>query len=57
VGQRYRTAKEMEAAKAADRATVAVDATEAAAPVEEKHPKLEQSIDQDGRLVLRTAQE
>ncbi len=26
-------------------------------PAEEKHPKLEQSIDQDGRLVLRTAQE
>ena len=57
VGQRYRTAKEMEAAKAAAQAAVEVDAMEAATPIEEKHPKLERSIDQDGRLVLKTAQE
>ena len=54
VGQRYQTAKQDEAAKNAAQApaAVAVDA-----PAGEKHPKLEQSIDQDGRLVLRTAQE
>ena len=58
VGQRYRTAKEMEAAKAAAQAaTAAGSEAEEAAPAEEQHPKLEQSIDQDGRLVLRTAQE
>jgi soluble lytic murein transglycosylase-like protein len=62
VGQRYQTAKQMEAArmeaeKAAAQRAGAGDATEAAGPAEEQHPKLEQSIDQDGRLVLRTAQE
>ena len=58
VGQRYRTAKEKEAAaKNAAQAAAAGDAGETGAPPEEKHPKLEQSIDQDGRLVLRTAQE
>jgi hypothetical protein len=57
VGQRYQTAKQMEAARNAAQTTAATDATNAAAPVEEKHPKLEQSIDQNGRLVLRTAQE
>jgi epoxyqueuosine reductase QueG len=57
VGQRYRTAKEMEAAKAGAQAAEAVDAMEATTPIEEKHPKLERSIDQNGRLVLRTAQE
>lgn len=60
VGQRYQTAKQMEAArieseKAAAQAA-AVSAADAA-PAQEKHPKLEQSIDQNGRLVLRTAQE
>ena len=57
VGRRYQTAKQTEAAKAAAQAAVAVDAAEEATPVEEKHPKLEQSIDLNGRLVLRTAQE
>ena len=54
VGQRYQTAKQNEAAKIAAQPPAAVaDET----PTGEKHPKLEQSIDQDGRLVLRTAQE
>jgi hypothetical protein len=62
VGQRYQTAKQMEtvrieAEKAAAQAAAAGDKTEVVAPAEERHPKLEQSIDQDGRLVLRTAQE
>ena len=57
VGQRYRTAKEMEAAKAGAQAAAAGGGAEEAAPAGEQHPKLEQSIDQDGRLVLRTAQE
>ena len=57
VGQRYRTAKEMEAAKAAAQTATTGDQAEEAAPAEEQHPKLEQSVDQNGRLVLRTAQE
>jgi soluble lytic murein transglycosylase-like protein len=57
VGQRYRTAKEMEAGRAAAQAAAAAGATEIERPAEEQHPKLEQSIDQNGRLVLRTAQE
>jgi hypothetical protein len=62
VGQRYQTAKQIEAARieterTAAQAAAAGDATETAAPAEEQHPKLEQSIDQNGRLVLRTAQE
>jgi hypothetical protein len=58
VGQRYRTAKEVEAAaKNAAQAAAAAGATEVERPAEEQHPKLEQSIDQNGRLVLRTAQE
>ena len=62
VGQRYQSAKQVEAArieseKAVAQAAAAAGAAEAAEPVEEKHPKLEQSIDQNGRLVLRTAQE
>jgi len=62
VGQRYQSAKQMEAArmeaeKAAEQRAAAGDVTEAATAAEEQHPKLEQSIDQDGRLVLRTAQE
>ena len=62
VGQRYRTAKQMEAArvqadKSAAQAAAASDAADATAPIEEKHPKVEQSIDHNGRLVLRTAQE
>jgi len=57
VGQRYQTAKHMESARIeAEKAAAAGDTIEAA-PAEENHPKLEQSIDQDGRLVLRTAQE
>ena len=57
VGQRYQSAKQMEAAKNAAQAVAAAGAMEAAASAEEKHPKVEQSIDQNGRLVLRTAQE
>jgi hypothetical protein len=58
VGQRYQTAKQLEAARMdAGKAAAAGDATETAAPAEERHPKLEQSIDQNGRLVLRTAQQ
>lgn len=61
VGQRYQTAKHNEAVKNAAQPAAALSITEAAgeaaAPVEEKHPKLEQSIDPNGRLVLRTAQE
>jgi soluble lytic murein transglycosylase-like protein len=62
VGQRYQTAKQVEAArmeaeKAAAQAAATGDATEIIAPAEEQHPRLEQSIDQNGRLVLRTAQE
>lgn len=58
VGQRYRTAKEVEAAaKNAAQAAAAAGATGIERPPEEQHPKLEQSVDQNGRLVLRTAQE
>ena len=58
VGQRYQSAKQNEAVKNAAQSAAAAAAVQSeAAPVEEKHPKLEQSIDQDGRLVLRTAQE
>jgi hypothetical protein len=61
VGQRYQTAKHNEAVKNTAQPAAALSITEAAgeaaAPVEEKHPKLEQSIDPNGRLVLRTAQE
>jgi hypothetical protein len=58
VGKRYRTAKEVEAvAKNAAQAAAAARASEIERPAEEQHPKLEQSIDQNGRLVLRTAQE
>jgi membrane-bound lytic murein transglycosylase MltF len=56
VGQRYQSAKQMEAAKNAAQPAATASAKDAV-PAEEKHPKLEQSIDQDGRLVLRTAQE
>ena len=57
VGQRYQSAKKMEAAKNAAQAAAAAGVVDTAAPAGEKHPKLEQSIDQNGRLVLRTAQE
>ena len=57
VGQRYRTAKETEAAKAAAQTATAAGEADEGAPAEEQHPKLEQSVDQNGRLVLRTAQE
>jgi membrane-bound lytic murein transglycosylase MltF len=57
VGQRYRTAKEVEAAAKNAAQAAAAGATEIERPAEEHHPKLEQSIDQNGRLVLRTAQE
>lgn len=57
VGQRYQAAKQNEAAKNAAQVTADAPAAEAQAPAEERHPKLEQSIDPNGRLVLRTAQE
>ncbi|MEO8051508.1 MAG: lytic transglycosylase domain-containing protein [Acidobacteriota bacterium] len=57
VGQRYRTAKGLEDSRNAAQAAAAAGVAEGAAPTEEQHPKLEQSIDQNGRLVLRTAQE
>gem|GEM_PF-4836056 len=57
VGERYQSAKKMEAAKNAAQAAAAAVVVDTAAPAGEKHPKLEQSIDQNGRLVLRTAQE
>ena len=55
VGQRYQMAKHDEAVKNAAQPPAAAPAEEV--PVEEQHPKVEQSIDQNGRLVLRTAQE
>ena len=57
VGQRYQSAKQVEAAKNAAQAAAAGGVLDVAAPAEEQHPKIEQSIDQNGRLVLRTAQE
>ena len=58
VGQRYQTAKQSEATKSAA-AAPALETGAFAGDLrpEDKHPKLEQSTDQDGRLVLRTAQE
>ena len=60
VGRRYQAAKRNEAEQAAATpiTTPAPAAAEAgAAAATEKHPRLEQSLDDDGRLVLRTAQE
>jgi soluble lytic murein transglycosylase-like protein len=62
VGRRYQTAKQMEAArieaeKAAAQPAAADEGTDSTAAAEEQHPRLEQSVDQNGRLVLRTAQE
>jgi len=62
VGRRYQTAKQMEAArieaeKAAAQPAAASEETDATAAAEEQHPRLEQSGDQNGRVVLRTAQE
>jgi soluble lytic murein transglycosylase-like protein len=56
VGEHYRAAKKSEAAKAAALAPPAPTGTVEAIP-SEKHPKLEQLLDDHGRLVLRTAQE
>jgi soluble lytic murein transglycosylase-like protein len=53
VGKRYQAAKQKEAAAAA---AVAVAAAPAAVESVPQHPKLEQSLDDHGRLVLRTAQ-
>ena len=56
VGKRYQAAKRSEAAKAAaSAAPVAPEAVEVDSP--ERHPRLEQSVDDHGRLVLRTAQQ
>jgi len=59
VGQRYQTAKQREAAQSAAKTAEVVTAASAGKTevIEEKHPRLEQSTDQNGRLVLRTAQE
>ena len=54
VAKQYRAAKQVETAKTAVALPAAADATEPN-PVE-KHPKLEQTLDDHGRLVLRTAQ-
>ena len=57
VAARYRAANQVrETAKAAQRAQ-ATQAQEAAAPPVEKHPKVEQFIDESGRLSLRTTTE
>ena len=52
VGKRYQAAKRDEASSVGESAAPVTPAAEAAAP--EKHPKLEQSTDDHGRLVLRT---
>lgn len=59
VGKRYRAVKRNEAAKAAAIPAIAAPLTPEAAEVvsPEKHPRLEQSLDDHGRLVLRTAQQ
>ena len=55
VGKRYQAAKQNEAASAAEAA--APVEPEAAVITADKYPKLEQSTDDHGRLVLRTAQQ
>jgi len=55
VGKRYQAAKQNEAPNAAEAA--APVEPEAAAITADKYPKLEQSTDDHGRLVLRTAQQ
>jgi hypothetical protein len=57
VGRRYQAAKQSEAAEKAAHLAASTAQINPEAPAGETHPKLEQSIDQDGRLVLRTAQE
>jgi soluble lytic murein transglycosylase-like protein len=58
VGRRYQAAKRNEAEQAAALATAEADAVTAdAVATTEKYPRLEQSLDDHGRLVLRTAQE
>jgi membrane-bound lytic murein transglycosylase MltF len=60
VGKRYRAVKQSEFAKqreAAKAAELAAVTPEASAVPQEKHPRLEQSLDGYGRLVLKTAQE
>lgn len=57
VGQRYQTAKHQQALESAAETAASAAASEAGISEETKHPRLEQSIDQNGRLVLRTAQE
>jgi len=54
VGRRYQTAKRSEAAKAAKTSSPLPLTMGAAAPPPEQHPKLEQSTDENGRLVLKT---
>jgi len=57
VGQRYQTAKHDEAVKKAAQPAVPAPAGDGGTPAEVTHPRLEQSIDPNGRLVLKTAQE
>jgi hypothetical protein len=57
VGRRYQAAKQNQAAGNDVQGAAAAPQVVTGTPGEEKHPKLEQSIDQYGRLVLRTAQE
>jgi soluble lytic murein transglycosylase-like protein len=58
IGRRYeaaRQAREPESAQTAPAGMAAQQASDSAEP-EERHPRLEQSLDENGRLVLRTAQ-
>jgi hypothetical protein len=55
VGKNYRAAKQVEAAKAA--ALAPPPEPFVASIPGDRHPKLQHTIDDDGRLVLRTAQE
>jgi len=55
VGKRYQAAKQNEAANTAEHEAPVIPETETVVP--EKHPKLEQSTDDHGRLVLRTVQQ
>lgn len=59
VGKRYQEARQTAAEKAqpAEAATPPAADAQAAGPVEDRHPKIEQFIDANGRLHLKTTQE
>ncbi len=62
VSERYRAAKAQQRqaqqqSEAAQKAAEAAPGPATATPPEEKHPKLEQFVDSNGRLVLKTASE